>query len=98
MLMTTLPHDTWQWLGAEGSPPLGSLHALMSHYGVLAYRTNRGSIRATRGAPPIWEDSHQTLGASSCFSRPQPLRKRVHALRILWDLRWHEENKAVVAH
>ena len=98
MLQMTLPHDTWQWLGAEGSPPLGSFHALMSHQRVLAYRTNRDSLRATRGAPPIWEDSHQSLGASSWFSRPLPLRKRVHAVRTLLDLRWHGETKAVAAH
>ena len=98
MQMSTPPHDAWQWLGAEGSPPLGSLHALTSHHRVLAYRTNRDNIRTTRGAPPIWEDSHQSFGAFSWFSRPQPLRQQVHALRTLWDLRWHGENKAVAAH
>ena len=35
------------------------------------------------------------MGAASWSHRSQPLRKRVQALRTLWDLRWHGENKAV---
>ena len=71
---------------------------MLSHHRVLAYRANRDLIRAQRGAPPIWENSHQWVGATSWFSRPRPLRKRVQALRTFWDLRWHGENKAVAAH
>ena len=71
---------------------------MLSHHRVLAYRVNRDRIRATRGAPPIWEDSHQTVGALSWFPRPRPLRKRVQALRTHWDLCWHGENKAVATH
>ena len=70
---------------------------MLSHHRVLAYRTNRDLIRAKRGAPPVWEDSHQTVGATAWFSQTRPLRKRVQALRTLWDLRWHGENKAVAA-
>ena len=98
ILTTTSPPGTWQLLSPEGTPPLGSFHAMLSHQRVLAYRVNRDLIRATRGAPPIWVDSHQSVGASSWFPRPQPLRKRVQALRTLWDLRWHSENKAVATH
>ena len=71
---------------------------MLSHQRMLAYHANRDLIRAKRGAPPIWKDSHQSVGATSWFSRTRPLRKRVQALRTFWDLRWHGENKAVAAH
>ena len=48
--------------------------------------------------PSIWEDSHQSVGATSRFPQPRPLRKRVQALRTLWDLHWHGESKAVATH
>ena len=38
------------------------------------------------------------MGATSWLSQPRPLRKRVQALRTLWDLRWHGENKAVAGY
>ena len=75
--------------------PIGNLHG---HHTKHQQRLFRDLIRTKRSAPPIWEDSHQSVGATFWFSRPRPLRKRVQALRTLWDLRWHGENKAVAAH
>ena len=43
---------------------------MLSHHRVLAYRANRDSIRAARGAPPIWEDSHQSVGATAPLLEP----------------------------
>ena len=97
-ILTQFPLCTWLLHGWEGTPPLGNLHAMLSHHRVLAYRANRDHLRAIRGAPPIWVNSHQSVGAHSWFPRPRPLRKRVQALRTYWDLRWHGENKAVAAH
>ena len=34
------------------TPPLGNLRLLLSHHRALAYRSNRDSLRAIRGAPP----------------------------------------------
>ena len=70
---------------------------MLSHHRVLAYRTNRDRLRENRGAPPIWLDTHQSVGPASWSRRSQPLRERVRALRSLWDLRWHGENRAVAA-
>ena len=70
---------------------------MLSHHRSLAYRINRDALRAQRGAPPIWMDSHQSVGAAAWLHRSQPLRKRVQALRTFWDLRWHGENQAVAA-
>ena len=79
------------------SPPLGNLRSMLSHHRLLAYRINRDRLREDRGAPPIWLDSHQSVGPASWSRRTQPLRQRVRALRSLWDLRWHGENRAVAA-
>ena len=70
---------------------------MLSQHRVLAYRTNRDRYREARGAPPIWVNSHQSDGPASWLCRSQPLRQRVRALRSLWDLRWHGENRAVAA-
>ena len=35
------------------------------------------------------------MGPSSWLHRRQPLRQRVQGLRVLWDLRWHGENRAI---
>ena len=95
ILLESTPLDSWRWAGPDGSPPLGNLRATLSHQRVLAYRTNRDLIRSGRGASPTWLDSHQSMGAASWSYRSRSLRKRVQALRTLWDLRWHGENKAV---
>ena len=92
---TINPFDSWQWADHLGVPPLGNLRSTLSHHRVLAYRAKRDKIRAHRGAPPIWANSHQVLGSSSGILRTQPLRKRVQALRTLWDLRWHGENRSI---
>ena len=85
-------------MGITGrSPPLGNLRTMLSHHRVLAYRSNRDRIRGDRGAPPIWLDTHQSVGPAAWVHRSQPLRQRVQALRSLWDLRWHGENRAVAA-
>ena len=97
ILSTANPSDSWQWTSPDGSPPLGNLRTLLSHHRVLAYRANRDRIRADRGAPPIWLDTFQSVGPAAWVHRSQPLRKRVQALRSLWDLRWHGENRAVAA-
>ena len=95
ILLDSTPLDSWQWTGLDRSPPLGNLRAALSHHRVLAYRSNRDSIRNNRGAPPVWLDSHQSVGATAWTPRALPLRKRVQALRTYWDLRWHGENQAV---
>ena len=85
-------------MGITGrSPPLGNLRTMLSHHRVLAYRSNRDRIRGDRGAPPIWLDTHQSVGPAAWVHRSQPLRQRVQALRSLWDLQWHGENRAVAA-
>ena len=68
------------------------------HAKLLAYRANRGHLRAQRGAAPIWSESHLATSASPWLNRGQPLRQRVHSVRTLWDLRWHGENKAIATH
>ena len=95
ILLESTHVDSWQWARPERSSPLGNLRATLRHQRMLACRTNRDLIRSDRGASLMWLDSHQSMGAASWFSRAQPLRKRVQALRTLWDLRWHGENKAV---
>ena len=85
-------------MGVAGRlPPLGNLRTMLSHHRVLAYRSNRDRLRVERGARPIWMDSHQSVGPAAWVHRLQPLRQRVQALRSLWDLRWHGENRAVAA-
>ena len=98
ILLESTPGDSWQWMGPGHSPPLGNLRATLSHHRVLAYRSNRDMIRRGRGAPPMWLDTHQSVGAAAWTPRALPLRKRVQALRTYWDLRWHGENQAVAAH
>ena len=98
ILMTANPLTFWQWLRPDGTPVLGNLRSMLSHHRVLAYRSIRDRLRLARGAPPIWLDSHQLVGPSAWFHRSRPLRQRVQALRTLWDLRWHGENRAVAAH
>ena len=71
---------------------------MLSLHRVLAYRSNRDSLRHARGAPPIWLDSQQSVGPAAWSHSSHPLRQRVQALRSLWDLRWHGENRAVAAH
>ena len=51
LISTPLP-DSWQWVGPEGLPPLGSLRAMLNLQRVVAYRSNRDSLRAARGASP----------------------------------------------
>ena len=97
ILRVSNPPTTWQWIGPDNTPPLGNLRAMLSHHRVLAYRTNRDRLRTDRGALPIWTDTHQTVGPASWLCRSPPLRQRVRALRSLWDLRWHGENRAVAA-
>ena len=96
MLQLT-PSTSWHWIGPDSAPPLGNLRSMLSYHRVLAYRTNRDRLREDRGAPPIWLDSHQSVGPASWSRCTQPLRQRVRALRSLWDLRWHGENRAVAA-
>ena len=95
LLASITPSPVWQWADKDSAPPLGNLRATLSHHRVLAYRVNRDQIRAFRGAPPIWSSSHQTMGPCSWLHRRQPLRQRVQGLRVLWDLRWHGENRAI---
>ena len=96
-VLRVTPPTLWQWIGPDSTPPLGNLRSMLSHHRVLAYRTNRDSYREDRGAPSIWVTSHQTVGPASWLRRSLPLRQRVRALRSLWDLRWHGENRAVAA-
>ena len=95
ILLESTPLDSWRWAGPECSLLLGNLRATLSHQRVLANRTNRDLIGSGRGASPTWLNSHQSIGAASWSYRSQPLRKRVQALRTLWDLRCYGENKAV---
>ena len=95
ILLESTPVDSWQWTGPDCSPPLGNLRATLSHHRVQAYRSNRDTTRGERGAPPLWLDSHQSVGITAWSPRVLPLRKRVQALRTYWDLRWHGENQAV---
>ena len=71
---------------------------MVSHYRALAYRTNRDHLRALRGAPPTWSDTHLVTRATPWLKPGQPLRQRVQGLRTLWDLRWHGENKEIAKH
>ena len=98
IMTTSNPTPSWQWVGPDGTLPLGNLRSMLSHQRVLAYRSNRDRLRHARGAPPIWLDSHQSVGPAAWSHRSQPLRQRVRALRSFWDLRWHGENRAVAAH
>ena len=91
--VTPLGH--WQWADKDGVPPLGNLRSMLRHHRVIAYRANRDQIREHRGAPPIWSTSQHAKGTTSWIHRGQPLRKRVQAMRTLWDLRWHGENRAI---
>ena len=92
------PLNSWQWLQSDGTPPLGNLRSMLSHHRVRAYRAHRDLLRQTRGAPPIWLGSQQSVGPAAWFHRSLPLRQRVRALRSYWDLRWHGENRAVATH
>ena len=83
--------------GPDYTHPLGNLRSMLNNHRVLAYRSNRDRLRQDRGAPPIWLDSHQSVGPASWSHHSQPLRQRVQALCSLWDLRWHGENRAVAA-
>ena len=89
---------SWQLSGLEGTHPLGSVRATLSYHRVLAYRSNRDSVRSRRGAPPIWLDSYQSFGAALWLARSQPLRKQALALCTLCEFHWHGENKAVASH
>ena len=97
MLQVATPPLSWQWLDPARTPPLGNLRTMLSHHRARAYRTNRDRLRSERGALPIWHDSHQFVGPTPWSRRSQPLRQRVRALRSLWDLRWHGDNRAVAA-
>ena len=97
--MSSTPHlGSWFWLDQDCTPPLGNLRLLLSHHRARAYRSNRDSLRALRGAPPIWLASRRPVGKLSEHQHTQPLRSRMHTLRTLWDLRWHGENRAVASH
>ena len=96
-VLQVAPTTLWQWIGPDRTPPLGNLCSMLSHHRVLAYRTTRDRYREDRGAPPIWITSHQSVGPSAWLCRSPLLRQRVRALRSLWDLRWHGENRAVAA-
>ena len=98
ILTASNPLHSWQWLRPDGTPPLGNLRSMLSHHRVLAYRSHRDSLRHARGAPPIWLASQQSVGPAAWSHRSLPLRQRVQALRSLWDLRWHGENRSVAAH
>ena len=97
ILTAANPPDSWQWMGSDGTPPLGNLRSMLSHHRVRSYRSHRDSLRHARGAPPIWLDTQQSVGPAAWSHRSLPLRHRVQALRSLWDLRWHGENRAVAA-
>ena len=90
----TLP-NSWQWTDNDHEPPLGNLRSMLSHHRAIAYRVNRDHLRATRGAEPIWSDSHLLTTITSGRTWAHPLRQRVHSLRTVWDLRWHGENKGI---
>ena len=81
----------------DGPPPLGNLRSILSYHRVLAYRSNWDRLRHKRGAPPIGFDSHQSVRPACWSLRTQPVLQRVLALRNLWDLRWHGENRAVAS-
>ena len=98
LLRTMPPQGAWQWAGPACSPPLRNLRSTLSYHWALAYRTNRDTLRGHRGAPPLWLASLLSTGIPSGNLSRQPLCKRVHSLRTLWDLRWHDENRAVAAH
>ena len=64
-ILSSTPHiGSWLWLGQEGTPPLGNLRLLLSHHRALAYRSNRDTLRALRGAPPTGLNHTAHLGSS----------------------------------
>ena len=82
LLTTATPPNAWKWRGPDSKPPLGPLCSMISHHCALAYRSDRDHLRSLRGAPPIWSSNDQSVGAATWFPGTQPLRKRVHALRL----------------
>ena len=77
------------------APLLGSLTRALHHTALHTYTEHRDNSRAQRDAPPKWEGVSAQHGAFAWQLTQKGIAGRARKIRHLWDLRWHEENRAI---
>ena len=76
-------------------PLLGSLPRALHHTALHNYTEHRDDSRAQRDAPPKWAGASAQHGATAWQLTQKGIAGRARKIRHLWDLRWHEENRAI---
>ena len=77
------------------APMLGNLTRALHITALHTYTDHRDDSRARREATPKWGAVSAHHGAVAWQLTKKVIASRAPKIRHLWDLRWHEENRAV---